>query len=71
MRNVPEADAEGVCAFIIDWMLRLGAVVRELGFVVSHPFARKKAKGWGTALAVGNYAPAGCVSCRQSKENQL
>ena len=23
----------------------------ELGFVVSHPFASKKAKGWGTGLS--------------------
>ncbi|MGA2171377.1 MAG: hypothetical protein ABSG62_24605, partial [Terracidiphilus sp.] len=26
----------------------------EGGFVVSHPFARKKAKGWGTGLLWGD-----------------
>ena len=28
----------------------LTASFRTLGLVVSHPFARKKAKGWGTEL---------------------
>ena len=34
--------------YICFWLRELGF----LGFEVSHPFARKRAKGWGTGLFV-------------------
>jgi hypothetical protein len=38
----------------MDWMLRLGAVVRELGFEVSHIWRDKTAPDMGTQHLWGN-----------------
>jgi hypothetical protein len=42
----------------------------RLGFVVSHPFARKEAKGWGTEL-LWNPQPFICVQISPPRVNVL